>query len=156
MISTNLQHLVLLKGRVSMILTVSPMLQSFFSSCAWYFLVRTTNLPYNGCFTRLTSETTIDFSILLEVTTPILSFLKFLFSILQKQLLLLRSFGKLGSYPCNGSPCASDLKRVLNRGNGVSHFQISISFLSLIKFLLQLCYREFVDFWLFHIYAFML
>src|SRR5690606_7586175 len=83
MISTNLQHLDLLKGRVSMILTVSPMLQSFVSSCATYFLVFNTNLPYNGCFTLVVWETTIDFSILLLVTTPILSFLKFLFSIFQ-------------------------------------------------------------------------
>src|SRR5690606_20236091 len=75
------QHLVLLKGRVSIILTVSPSLQSFFSSCATYFLVFNTNFPYIGCFTLFTSETTMDFSILLLVTTPIRSFLKFLFSI---------------------------------------------------------------------------
>lgn len=75
------EHLVLLNGRVSMIRTVSPILQSSFSSCATYFFVFNTNLPYIGCFTRFTSETTIDFCILLLVTTPILSFLKFLFSI---------------------------------------------------------------------------
>src|SRR5690554_7590328 len=80
MISTNLQHFVLLIGRVSIILTVSPSLQSFFSSCATYFLVFNTNFPYMGCFVFLTSETTMDFSILLLVTVPIRSFLKFLFS----------------------------------------------------------------------------
>ena len=52
-ISTNLQHFDLLKGRVSMILTVSPSLQSFFSSCATYFFVFKTNFPYIGCFTLL-------------------------------------------------------------------------------------------------------
>ncbi|ETN96743.1 hypothetical protein P278_01690 [Zhouia amylolytica AD3] len=92
MISTNLQHLVLLNGRVSIILTVSPMLQSFFSSCATYFLVFNTNLPYIGCLTRFTSETTIDFSILLLVTTPTLSFLKLLFSILKQNRIIVILF----------------------------------------------------------------
>src|SRR5690606_4710535 len=94
-ISTNLQHLVLLIGLVSMILTVSPILQSSFSSCATYFLVFNTNLPYIGCFTRLTSETTLDFCILLLVTTPIRSFLKFLFSVFGRIELLSFSFSKL-------------------------------------------------------------
>src|SRR5690606_3958580 len=77
-ISTNLQHLVLLKGLVSMIFTVSPSLQLFVSSCATYFFVFNTNFPYIGCFTFFTSATTMDLSILLLVTTPIRSFLKFL------------------------------------------------------------------------------
>src|SRR5690606_40546074 len=92
-ISTNLQHLDLLKGRVSMIFTVSPILQSFVSSCATYFFVFNTNLPYIGCFTFFTSETTIDFCILLLVTTPIRSFLKFLFSsIFQRNTLIVFLF----------------------------------------------------------------
>src|SRR5690606_33209402 len=92
MISTNLQHLFLDNGRVSIILTVSPMLQSFNSSCATYFLVFNTNFPYNGCFTLFVSETTIDLVILLLVTTPILSFLKFLFSIYQQNTVIVSLF----------------------------------------------------------------
>src|SRR5690606_810709 len=92
MISTNLQHLFLDNGRVSIILTVSPMLQSFVSSCATYFLVFNTNLPYNGCFTLFVSDTTIDLVILLLVTTPILSFLKFLFSIFQQNTIIVSLF----------------------------------------------------------------
>src|SRR5690606_32626884 len=104
MISTNLQHFDLLKGRVSLILTVSPMLQSFVSSCATNFFVFNTNLPYNGCFTLVTCATTIDLSILFEVTTPILSFLKFLFSSIFRRLQLLHlSFSKLCSQSRNCS-----------------------------------------------------
>src|SRR6185295_13051166 len=44
-ISTNLHLLVLLNGRVSMIFTRSPMLHSFFSSCAWNLVVFFTNFP---------------------------------------------------------------------------------------------------------------
>src|SRR5690606_33086231 len=109
MISTNLQHLDLLKGRVSIILTVSPILQSFVSSCATYFFVFNTNLPYIGCFTFLVSATTIDFSILLLVTTPILSFLKFLFSIFSRLQLLYLSFGNFSSYSCDASSHRSNL-----------------------------------------------
>jgi len=68
-----------------MIFTVSPMLQSFVSSCATNFLVFSTNLPYNGCFTFVVWLTTIDLAILLLVTTPIRSFLKFLFSSIFQQ-----------------------------------------------------------------------
>ena len=75
-----------------MIFTVSPMLQLFVSSCATYFLVFNTNLPYNGCFTLLVSETTMDFSILLLVTTPTRSFLKFLFSIFQQTTIIVTLF----------------------------------------------------------------
>src|SRR5690606_13494771 len=78
MILTSLHLLLLLKGLVSCISTVSPSLHSLFSSCAVYFFVFKTNLPYIGCFILIVSLTTIVFSILLLETTPILSFLKFL------------------------------------------------------------------------------
>jgi hypothetical protein len=64
-----------------MILTVSPMLQSFSSSCATNLDVFFTNFPYFGCFTLRSTETTIDLSILSLVTIPIRSFLKLRFSI---------------------------------------------------------------------------
>src|SRR5690606_545925 len=78
MILTSLHLLLLLKGLVSCISTVSPSLHSLFSSCAVYFFVFNTNLPYIGCFILIVSLTTIVFSILLLETTPILSFLYFL------------------------------------------------------------------------------
>src|SRR5262245_10933133 len=77
-ISTKRQFLVLLSGRVSMIVTVSPILHSFFSSCATNLEVLFTNLPYFGCFTLRITATTIDLFILLLVTIPVFSFLKFL------------------------------------------------------------------------------
>lgn len=57
---------------------VKPSLHSLFSSCAVYFFVFNTNLPYIGCFILIVSLTTMVFSILLLETIPILSFLKFL------------------------------------------------------------------------------
>src|ERR1017187_7616896 len=76
--STKRQHFVLLNGRVSIIRTVSPIVHSFFSSCATNLEVLFKNFPYLACFTLRSTATTIDFSILLLVTTPTFSFLKFL------------------------------------------------------------------------------
>src|SRR5690606_25697162 len=80
-ISINLQRLFLLNGRVSIILTVSPMPHSFFSSCAINLVVLPINFPYIGCFTFLWTATVIVLFILLLTTFPILSFLRFLGSI---------------------------------------------------------------------------
>src|SRR6218665_175963 len=91
MILTNLHLLLLLKGLVSVIKTVSPSVHSLFSSCAVYFFVFKTNLPYIGCFTLVVSLTTIVFSILLLETIPILSFLKFLSIVKRNYCLLVNS-----------------------------------------------------------------
>src|SRR5690554_915454 len=74
-ISTNLQFFVLDKGLHSRTRTVSPMLQSFFSSWATNLEDFLMNLPYFGCFTFLSTVITMDLSIKLLVTTPTLSFL---------------------------------------------------------------------------------
>src|SRR5690554_839228 len=75
-ISTNLQFFVFDKGRHSRIRTVSPMLQSFFSSWATNLVDFLINLPYFKWFTLRSTVITIDLSIKSLVTTPVLSFLK--------------------------------------------------------------------------------
>src|SRR5919109_1951020 len=63
-ISTKRQRLVADSGRVSISRTRSPIPAVLFSSCALTLLVLRTTLPYSGCFTRSSSETTIVLSIL--------------------------------------------------------------------------------------------
>src|SRR5687767_9631176 len=53
-----------------MMRTVSPVFASFCSSCAFRRLVRRTILPYTGCCTRRSIETTTVFSILSLTTRP--------------------------------------------------------------------------------------
>jgi hypothetical protein len=58
-------------GRVSSINTVSPVLNSLVSLCAWYFLERRTTLPNTGCITRRSTRTVTVLSILSLVMTPV-------------------------------------------------------------------------------------
>ena len=71
--STNRQHLRLLNGRVSMMRTVSPMLQVSASSCAMNLLVFLTNFPYLACFSLRSTVTVMLLVMELDVTTPIRS-----------------------------------------------------------------------------------
>src|SRR5947209_16210266 len=70
MISTTRHRLSFDSGRVSMMRTVSPVLAWFSSSCAFSFLVRRTILPYTGCCTLRSIETTTVFCILSLTTIP--------------------------------------------------------------------------------------
>ena len=58
------QRFVALYGRVSLMMTRSPMPAVLFSSCAFTLLVRRMTLPYSGCFTRSSTSTTMVLSIL--------------------------------------------------------------------------------------------
>src|SRR5688500_9114357 len=99
------------------------------------------NLPYFGCFTLRSTATTIDFCILLLVTTPTFSFLRFLFSIfyflkicrpvlpLFKLFCLFSSFSlaKLGPEPCNGPAVCAELQGILDRRNSVIELKLGQS-----------------------------
>src|SRR3989344_2777534 len=50
--------------------TLSPVLYSFFSSCALYLVVTLKYFPSNGCFLRRITATTTVFCILSDTTTP--------------------------------------------------------------------------------------
>src|SRR3990167_1361041 len=70
LILTSRQDFVLESGRHSAITTKSPMLHSFFSSCACIFDVFLMYLPYFGCLIFLSTSTTIVWFILLLTTIP--------------------------------------------------------------------------------------
>src|SRR5690554_4844509 len=78
--STILHLLDLLRGRVSIILTISPICASLFSSCAWNFFDFFTNFPYLGCLNLRSTVTVMVFSILSLETTPVLVLRCFLFT----------------------------------------------------------------------------
>src|SRR5690606_17652402 len=67
---TSAQLLVLEMGRTSLMVTASPSLHSLFASCACTLEERVMYLPYTGCFTRRSTSTTMDLSILLLTTRP--------------------------------------------------------------------------------------
>src|SRR5919198_5669864 len=67
-ISTSRQRLVADSGRVSISSTRSPTPAVLASSCALTLLVRRMTLPYSGCFTRSSRDTTIVLSILSDTT----------------------------------------------------------------------------------------
>src|SRR5690606_11069065 len=70
MISTTRHRFSLLKGRVSMIRTTSPVRHEFCSSWALNFLVRRMVRLYLGCMTVRSTATTTVLSILSETTVP--------------------------------------------------------------------------------------
>src|SRR4051794_20589048 len=57
-------------GLRSSIHTVSPVLNSFFSSCAWYFFERRIVFFISGCVKRRSTRTTTVLSCLSLTTTP--------------------------------------------------------------------------------------
>src|SRR5262245_39989006 len=64
------QFLVLEIGRDSAISTVSPILYSPFSSCAWYLRDLPTIFPYRSCVTRRSTSTVTVLERLSETTRP--------------------------------------------------------------------------------------
>src|SRR5947208_50590 len=69
-ISATRQRLVADSGRVSISSTRSPTPQALVASCALYFLVRRSTLPYLGCLTWSSTWTTTVLSILSLTTSP--------------------------------------------------------------------------------------
>ena len=88
MISTTLHLFVLLKGRVSISRTVSPMLHSILLVMSMVFLRLVHEFTIDRVFLFHFTVTVTVFSILLLETTPTLSFLKFLLSILDMWLII--------------------------------------------------------------------